>query len=90
MTKEAYDRAKLLFARIDAYTSKLTDIAMMIHDCSDTAYEGDCVNVSVYNGKGGKSHSAYIDKLIVKNMLIGAKEHYASLIEQCKSELERL
>lgn len=28
MTKEAYDRAKLLFVRIDAYTSKLTDIAI--------------------------------------------------------------
>ena len=89
MTKEAYDRAKLLFVRIDAYTSKLTDIAMMIHDCSDTAYEGD-LNVSVYNGKGGKSHSAYIDKLLVKNMLIGAREHYKSLIEICTSELEEL
>ena len=89
MTKEAYDRAKLLFVRMDAYTSKLTDIAMMIHDCSDTAYEGDCVNVQIYNGKG-KAHSAYIDKLLVKNMLIGAREHYKSLIEICTSELEEL
>lgn len=89
MTKEAYDRAKLLFARIDAYTSKLTDIAMMLHDCSDTAYDEDCVNVQIYNGKG-KSHSEYIDKLLVKNMLIGAREHYKALIEICASELESL
>ena len=89
MTTESFNRAKNLFARIDSCTVKLREIDQMIEDCGQTAYSNDEVNVQEYNGFG-KNHSAYIDRLLVKNMLVGAKDHYQSIIQQCSDELARL
>ena len=89
MTKETFEVAKQLFEKISLYKDKLSRISNMIDDCNLSFYSDDTVNVQIYNGKG-TSHSGYINKTIVKNMLVGAKDYYESLVEQCESEIEGL
>lgn len=89
MTKEAFEEAKRLYGKIATYHNKLNDINNMIRDCEKTAYSEGEVNVSIYNG-GGKSHSAYINMTLVKNMLVGAKEHYEAIIDKCESDISAL
>lgn len=89
MTKETFKEAKRLYEKIAIYNNKLKDINDMIRDCEKTAYSEEELNVSVYNG-GGKSHSAYINMTLVKNMLIGAKEYYEALIDKCESDIRAL
>lgn len=89
MTKEAFKEAERLYGKIATYKNKLNDINNMINDCEKTAYSEGELDVSVYNGCG-KTHSAYINMTLVKNMLIGAKEHYEALIDKCESDVSAL
>lgn len=89
MTVEAFNKAKELLTKISSYTAKLADIENMIIDCGKTAYSNDEINVQIYNG-GGKSHSTYINRTIVRNMLNDAKYYYEAMITQYSKELEQL
>lgn len=89
MTKETFAEAKRLYEKIAIYNNKLNNINRMISDCEETAYSEGELNVSIYNG-GGKSHSEHINMTLVKNMLIGAKEHYEALIDKCESDISAL
>lgn len=89
MTRESFNEARRLFDKISTYKNTLTSIALMLNDCSETSYNGDTVNVTIYNGKG-QSHSAYINRTLVKNMLVGAKDHYEALVEKCENDIGAL
>lgn len=89
MTRESFDEAKRLLDKIATYKNKLSNISRMIEDSNKTDFSDEEVFVSIYNGKS-RSHSAPIYMTLVKNMLVGAKEHYESLIDKCESDISAL
>lgn len=90
MTKETFEKAKQLLAKINAYDDAVNSFdKALIEQTEKTSYTGDTLNVDIYNGNG-KSTTVYVPRELVITMLNSAVGQYRAKIYKLQAELDAL
>ena len=90
MTKETFEKAKQLIAKINDYDAGITSFdKALIEQTEKTSYSKDTLNVEIYNGNG-KTTTVYVPRKLVITMLNSAVGQYRAEMDNLQSQLDAL